>query len=923
MTALPVEFFPLRERLGAVGARSLGQRRVGTIIVQTFALGGAHASWTVHLAQVGMTNVVAALGTHGLLEVLRPDVALLVGIAGSLKEDIPPGDVVVATKVYEIHGAKVTAEGRGARPDAVDTSHALEQTALYAQVGARCHFKPIASGDVVLDAESGDIRHRLRTTYQDAAALEMEGFGFCKAAQRHRTEALVIRGISDRADGAKGAADAGGGQQRAAAHAAEVAVAVLVEHQPDGAGATPPSPVRWSRFLRSESRLPGAGVPTRRGGAGGGIGGGGGKGGGGAEGPRRRPAGTGPRSGGLRGRAKLAWLPVAAGAVTLGIVLQSCGSGATGSDDDRPTSAPVVPTLAACARTDTAPLVVAASADKSEPMRRAAKAYGNRAAGGSCLAVKVEERNSGEAMRALVDGWSESDGTRPDVWAPAGSTWLSLARAGARGANAKQFPARAQSVVQSPLTVAMPKPMADVLNWPETRFTWRQLAQWAQHADGFWAARKKPEWGSFKLGKTNPKYSTSGLNATVAAFYAKTGTSGELGVPHIENPGNQAFVRSIEQAAVHYGDTTLTFLANLREADRSSPQKAMSYISAVTLEESSVAAYNAGYPCGALSADKDCRRTTPPDTPLVSFHPKDGVPFSDHPYIELNGMDSARKAVADDFLRYLQSPAVYKAQFAPYGFRTHTGAIPAGSTLLTEANGIPEAQFTRMPMPEGTVLARLLQIWPGLRRRANVCILIDTSESMNKVIPGTGDSKLKRLKQADSRLFGEFTAADRVGLWKFSDAFTLGGENDYRELVPLGPYRARLAGSTRAELLTANVENLTAEGATGLNDTLDAALKAMRAHYDPRAINAIVLLTDGFNEDGDSLSDAALEREIKDPSQQRIRIFTIAYGSEADPKDKQGSSALKEIAKDGGGKYYDAKKAETIDQVITSVISNF
>lgn len=203
-----MEFSPLLDRLRSENARSKGQRRVNATVVQTFELDGAYASWTVHLAQVGMTNVVAALGTHGLLDELRPDVALLVGIAGSLKDDIPPGDVVVATKVYEIHGAKVSAEGNGARPDAVDTSLSLWQTALYADVRSKCHFKPIASGDVVLDAKSGDLRRLLNSTYQDAAALEMEGFGFCKAAQRHRTEALVIRGISDRADGEKGAADA-------------------------------------------------------------------------------------------------------------------------------------------------------------------------------------------------------------------------------------------------------------------------------------------------------------------------------------------------------------------------------------------------------------------------------------------------------------------------------------------------------------------------------------------------------------------------------------------------------------------------------------------------------------------------------------------------------------------------------------------
>ncbi|MEU2283994.1 substrate-binding domain-containing protein [Streptomyces sp. NPDC013178] len=894
MTALPVEYTALANHLKAENAKHIGRRTVNETVVQTFRLDGAYASWTVHVAQVGMRNVVAALATHGLLAVLDPDVTLLVGIAGSLKDDVLPGDVVVATKVYEIHGAKVTTAGRGARPDAVDTSLALWQTALYAEVRRRPHFKPIASGEVVLATRAGDIRTRLKDTYEDAVALEMEGFGFCKAAQRHRTEALVIRGISDRADGRKRAADAAGGQELAAANAAEVAVAVLMEHQPDGTDASRP-PRRTPK------------PPTRRTPP--------------PEARRTPPPAT--KRPWWKGRATTTWLPLVAAAVAVVLVLQSCAGDGTDRDDADPPPAAPSSSLAVCGKADTR-LTIAASVDKSQPLRSAAEAYGNRAASGKCVQVRVEDRNSGEAMRALVDGWDESDGTKPDVWAPAGSSWLSLAKAAATGKNAEQFPDKAEPIVQSPLTIAMPKPMAEALDWPERRFTWSQLAGWAKNADGFWAQHGRPEWGPFKLGKTNPGYSTSGLNATVAAFYAATGTSGELSTAHMDDAGSRAFVKSIEQAAVHYGDTTLTFTSNLRQADRSSPQKAMSYISAVTLEESTVAAYNAGYPCGALNADPACARTSAPDTPLVSFYPKDGVPFSDHPYIELNGMSAARKAVADDFLRYLHGPEVYAERFAPYGFRTHEGKVVAASKLLTEHYGVlPDARFTSMPMPRGEVLAHMTEVWPTLRRRANVRIVIDTSESMNGEIPGTGDTKIERLKQAEAKLFGEFTGTDHVGLWKFSDAYALGGKRDYKELVPLGPYTGKLPGGTRAELLSSNVRNLEPEGATGLYDTLDAAVQAMRDDYDPRAINAIVLLTDGRNEDSRSLSKEELLRRISDPSKKQIRIFTIAYGSEADEKDKGGRTVLQEIAEAGGGQEYDAKRAETIEQVITSVISNF
>ncbi|CAM5382770.1 VWFA domain-containing protein OS=Streptomyces aurantiogriseus OX=66870 GN=GCM10010251_40060 PE=4 SV=1 [Streptomyces aurantiogriseus] len=83
-----MEFDALKERLTAENAKHIGRRRVNATVVQTFRLDGAYASWTIHVAQVGMTNVVAALGTHGLLAVLDPDVTLLVGIAGSLKDDV-------------------------------------------------------------------------------------------------------------------------------------------------------------------------------------------------------------------------------------------------------------------------------------------------------------------------------------------------------------------------------------------------------------------------------------------------------------------------------------------------------------------------------------------------------------------------------------------------------------------------------------------------------------------------------------------------------------------------------------------------------------------------------------------------------------------------------------------------------------------
>ncbi|MER6705167.1 5'-methylthioadenosine/S-adenosylhomocysteine nucleosidase [Streptomyces fumanus] len=192
--------------------------------------------WHVVLAELGEGNGTAATLTTQIVSWLKPEALLFVGIAGSLKDDIGIGDVVVGTKVYGIHGGKRTPEGFQVRPEAWPVSNALVSAARSAardMSGVRAHFKPIASGDVVLADAGSDVARHLRRNYNDAAAIEMEGVGALQAAHLNgQLHALVVRGISDRADPGKHEADAAGSQERAAAQAASVAVAVLRKHRP-------------------------------------------------------------------------------------------------------------------------------------------------------------------------------------------------------------------------------------------------------------------------------------------------------------------------------------------------------------------------------------------------------------------------------------------------------------------------------------------------------------------------------------------------------------------------------------------------------------------------------------------------------------------------------------------------------------------
>ncbi|MFI6037176.1 5'-methylthioadenosine/S-adenosylhomocysteine nucleosidase [Streptomyces sp. NPDC051315] len=233
LTALPLEYAAVRAHLAD---REEDVHPEDGTRVETGRLDGT--SWTVALAELGEGVDNAAAMTTQLIGWLRPQAVLFVGIAGSLKGDIGIGDVVVGTKVYGIHGGKWTPQGFLSRPEAWRASNALVQAARSAvrdMTDVRPHFKPIASGDVVLADAASEIARHLREHYNDAAAIEMEGSGAAHAAHLNgQLHALVIRGISDRADAGKADADAGGSQERAAVQAAKVAVAVLRKHRPRG-----------------------------------------------------------------------------------------------------------------------------------------------------------------------------------------------------------------------------------------------------------------------------------------------------------------------------------------------------------------------------------------------------------------------------------------------------------------------------------------------------------------------------------------------------------------------------------------------------------------------------------------------------------------------------------------------------------------
>jgi len=119
----------------------------------------------------------------------------------------------------------------------------------------------------------------------------------------------------------------------------------------------------------------------------------------------------------------------------------------------------------------------------------------------------------------------------------------------------------------------------------------------------------------------------------------------------------------------------------------------------------------------------------------------------------------------------------------------------------------------------------------------------------------------------------------------------------------------------------AKLRELVPTRGTPLYTTTAASIDLVKKQYKPALINAVVLLTDGKNEDprNDDLPGtlAKLSAGSEGGASEPVRLFTIGFGKDADP------SALRRLAEATSASYYDSSDPKVIDRVFTNVISNF
>ncbi|MBW3536488.1 MAG: substrate-binding domain-containing protein [Actinobacteria bacterium] len=563
------------------------------------------------------------------------------------------------------------------------------------------------------------------------------------------------------------------------------------------------------------------------------------------------------------------------------------------------------------------PVTVATSPEKLELLTALASEFNRSdaaasAAGEECAQVRVARKSSGAAADLLSEGWpeNEANGPQPVIWSPAGSSWGAIVNHRLSVQGMEPFvPADPEPFMLTPLVIAMPRPMAQALGWPDTPIGYSDLLALARDPQG-WASKGHPEWGQFKLGKTNPNYSTSALNATIAQYYAATGKQGDLTREDLARPEVEAFNRGVESAVVHYGDITMTFLNNWFRNDRRGT--ALTYVSAVAVEEKSVIDYNRGNPDGITDPGEEPK---PPRVPLVAVYPKEGTLFSDNPLFVLEApwVEPDEEEAAEKFAEFVRRPEAQRRTLE-FGFRPGNPEVSTGAPIEL-ANGVdPKQPQTTLRVPDPPILVEIIERWEQTRRGARVLLVIDVSGSMGEEA-GPGQTKLDLAKAAAIEALEQFKAEDEVGLRIFSTDLRQAEPRDYIDLVPIGPVGAQ------REQIAAKIRDLTPVAGTPLYTVARASFEDMKQSFDPDRINAVVLLTDGRNEDprNEDVESAlrVLRAGSEGTSAAPVRVFTIAYGKDAD------AGTLRRLAEATDAATYDAADPSTIDNVFTAVISNF
>ena len=524
---------------------------------------------------------------------------------------------------------------------------------------------------------------------------------------------------------------------------------------------------------------------------------------------------------------------------------------------------------------------VATSITKQKWLNAAAQAFvakGETSTSGRPIVIDVTGVLSGDSMLAILNGR-----LKPAAWSPGEENWVSELNDSLRKkAGQPAALAACKPTVYAPLGIAIWRPMAEALGWPDKKISWKMLIDLAGDPSG-WSRYGHPEWGRLKLGYSHPQYSSAGLLFLATVVHAVIGKPGALDPKDVYAPEVDTALSKLAQNTTKYGLSSAELL-NLMA--RNGPQ----FLHAVSAFEQATVQLN-------VERSKELR------WPLVFIFPEEGTFWSDHPYCVLDGMPWITEEEADVARRF--GEFLLEAGQQAIATRNYVRPISAKALIddpLTVANGTdPQASPAKvppLPIPGSAESKAIIDSFLSTKRKATVQIVLDTSGSMD------GEA-IRAAAEATRKFLGRLAPQDRVGLVTFNDAITA-----VADIAPV---------SKVGERLSRTVANLVAGGGTNLNGAICDGIARLKVAQQQDAaagenrLYGMVLLSDGADTTG-AISEGRMFQTClpSGPEAAGIRVFTVAFGKDAN------SDVLRRVAQASGGASF-AADSQSIDETYLKI----
>lgn len=489
---------------------------------------------------------------------------------------------------------------------------------------------------------------------------------------------------------------------------------------------------------------------------------------------------------------------------------------------------------------------------------------------GNVISVKAISMGSGDITEELLSGRRQ-----PHLISPASAAFIKLGNAQSRATTGKDLVSSTETLMLSPVVIAMWKPMAEAIGWGKKPVGWSDILSLARNPKG-WAAYGRPQWGKFKFGHTHPEFSNSGLISLFAEVYAATGKVSGLTLNDVNKPATAAYLDGIEQAVVHYGTSTGFFntkmLANGPE-----------YLSAAVLYESNV--------IESYNSEHDL------PFPVVAIYPKEGTFWSDHPVgiVEADWVTPEHRDAARAYVKFLLDRPQQEKTLS-YGFHPGDVSIQLASPLDAE-HGIDHREpKTTLEVPSVEVMDAIIKLWHDHKKRSNIILVFDTSGSMQE------NRKMPSAQGGAKQLVDMLDGKDYLSLLPFDN-------------LPAWAGKEMLMSSDRGTA-TETIDSFIPGGETALYDSIAEAYQYLLENPKSDRISAIVVLTDGDDTKSQITLEDLLNQIRFDNESKTIRVFTIGYGQDA------RRDVLEAIADATQAKFY-AGTPENIQSVFKEISTFF